>query len=79
MRGYGLRFSAAAGVLGSIGVLCYTAGLQRGSETAVAIAASLFPIPTALLAATFDNDSLRWWQIVGIGIVVAGIGLIVRG
>jgi len=79
VRGYGLRFSAAAGVLGSIGVLCYTAGFQRGSVTAVAIAASLFPIPTALLAATFDNDSLRWWQIVGIGIVVAGIGLIVRG
>jgi len=39
----------------------------------------LFPIPTALLAATFDDDSLRWWQILGIGVVVAGIGLIVRG
>jgi len=32
-----------------------------------------------VLAATFDNDSLRWWQIVGIGIVVAGIGLIAKG
>ncbi|MEC7828677.1 MAG: DMT family transporter [Actinomycetota bacterium] len=79
VRGHLLRFSAAAGILGSIGVLCYTAGFQRGSVTAVAIAASLFPIPTAVLAATFDNDSLRWWQIVGIGIVVAGIGLIARG
>ncbi len=79
VRGYALRFSGAAGVLGSIGVLCYTAGFQRGSVTAVAIAASLFPIPTALLAATFDDDSLRWWQILGIGVVVAGIGLIVRG
>ena len=79
VRGHALRFSAAAGILGSIGVLCYTAGFQRGSVTAVAIAASLFPIPTAVLAATFDNDSLRWWQIAGIGIVVAGIGLIARG
>ena len=79
VRGNLLRFSAAAGILGSIGVLCYTAGFQRGSVTAVAIAASLFPIPTAVLAATFDNDSLRWWQIVGIGIVVAGIGLIAKG
>jgi len=79
VRGHMLRFSAAAGILGSIGVLCYTAGFQRGSVTAVAIAASLFPIPTAVLAATFDNDSLRWWQIAGIGIVVAGIGLIAKG
>ena len=79
VRGHALRFSAAAGILGSIGVLCYTAGFQRGSVTAVAVAASLFPIPTAILAATFDNDSLRWWQIIGIGIVVAGIGLIAKG
>ena len=79
VRGHALRFSAAAGVLGSIGVLCYTAGFQRGSVTAVAVAASLFPIPTAVLAATFDDDSLRWWQIAGIGIVVTGIGLIAAG
>jgi|TARA_B100000405_G_scaffold257594_1_gene192320 drug/metabolite transporter (DMT)-like permease len=79
VRGHALRFSAAAGILGSIGVLCYTAGFQRGSVTAVAVAASLFPIPTAILAATFDNDSLRWWQIIGIGIVVVGIGLIAKG
>ena len=79
VRGHALRFSAAAGILGSVGVLCYTAGFQRGSITAVAVAASVFPIPTAVLAATFDNDSLRWWQIVGIGLVVTGIGLIARG
>ena len=79
VRGHALRFSAAAGILGSIGVLCYTAGFQRGSVTAVAVAASLFPIPTAVLAATFDDDSLRWWQIAGIGIVVTGIGLIAAG
>ena len=79
VRGHALRFSAAAGILGSVGVLCYTAGFQRGSVTAVAVAASVFPIPTAVLAATFDNDSLRWWQIVGIGLVVTGIGLIARG
>ena len=79
VRGYALRFSAAAGALGAVGVLCYTAGFQRGSVTAVAVAASVFPIPTALLAATFDNDSLRWWQILGIGVVLLGIGLIARG
>ena len=74
-----LRFSAAAGVLGSVGVLCYTAGFQRGSITAVAVAASVFPVPTAILSATFDDDSLRWWQIIGIGLVITGIGLIARG
>ena len=79
VRGYALRFSAAAGGLGAVGVLCYTAGFQRGSVTAVAVAASVFPIPTALLAATFDNYSLRWWQILGIGVVLLGIGLIARG
>ena len=74
-----LRFSAVAGVLGSVGVLCYTAGFQRGSITAVAVAASVFPVPTAILSATFDDDSLRWWQIIGIGLVITGIGLIARG
>jgi len=34
---------------------------------------------SATLAAAFDEDTLRWWQLIGILGVVAGISLMALG
>ena len=50
-----------------------------GSLAAVAVSASMFPAVSATLAAAFDEDTLRWWQMIGILGVVAGISLMALG
>lgn len=74
-----VRGGLLSGVLGSAGVAAYIAGTQRGSLSQVAVASSMFPAVTAVLAAWFDEDTLHWWQLVGIAGVLAGVSLIAVG
>lgn len=73
----GLRAMALfSGALGGSGALAFTIGAQRGSLSEIAVASSMFPAVTAVLAAVFDGHPLRWWQLVGIAGCVVGVALI---
>ncbi len=68
-----------SGACGSLAIVAFALGTQQGSLTAVAVSASMFPAVSATLAAAFDEDTLRWWQMIGILGVVAGISLMALG
>jgi drug/metabolite transporter (DMT)-like permease len=68
-----------SGACGSLAIVAFALGAQQGSLAAVAVSASMFPAVSATLAALFDEDSLRWWQMVGIVGVVTGIALMAAG
>ena len=67
------------GVVGGAGMAALIAGLQRGPVGEVAVAGSLYPVVTIALAVLFDDDRLRWWQIIGITTVLAGTALMTIG
>ena len=67
------------GMVGGAGIATLIAGLQRGPVGEVAVAGSLFPIVTIALAVLFDEDRLRWWQIIGITAVLTGTSLMTIG
>jgi drug/metabolite transporter (DMT)-like permease len=72
-----LRITGAlTGLAGIGGIACFIAGAQRGSLAVVAVSGSMFPAVTAVLTSVFDEDVLRWWQMVGIAGVLTGVGLI---
>ena len=68
-----------SGTCGSLAIVAFALGTQQGSLAAVAVSASMFPAVSATLAAAFDEDTLRWWQMVGILGVVTGIALMALG
>jgi drug/metabolite transporter (DMT)-like permease len=68
-----------SGACGSLAIVAFALGAQQGSLAAVAVSASMFPAVSATLAAAFDEDTLRWWQMIGILGVVAGISLMALG
>ena len=68
-----------SGACGSLAIVAFALGTQQGSLAAVAVSASMFPAVSATLAAVFDEDTLRWWQMIGILGVVAGISLMALG
>lgn len=74
-----LRIALLSGALGSAGMIAFVLGTQRGSLGAVAVTTSMFPAVSSGLSATFDDDTLRWWQIAGIGGVIGGIALMALG
>ncbi len=75
-----LRFPGfVGGMFGGAGIATLIAGLQRGPVGEVAVAGSLFPIVTIALAVLFDEDRLRWWQVIGITAVLAGTTLMTVG
>jgi drug/metabolite transporter (DMT)-like permease len=74
-----LRPMLVSGACGSLALVAFALGTQRGSLAAVAVSASMFPAVAATLSALFDDDTLRWWQLVGILGVVAGISLMALG
>ncbi|MDE0067303.1 MAG: DMT family transporter [Acidimicrobiaceae bacterium] len=67
------------GLMGGAGIAALIAGLQRGPVGEVAVAGSLYPVVTIALAVLFDEDRLRWWQIVGITAVLTGTTLMTVG
>jgi len=66
----------AGGVLTGTAVVAFVAGAQRGSLSEITITGSMFPAVTAVLAAVFEKHPLRWWQMIGIGLVIFGVVLI---
>ena len=68
-----------SGACGSLAIVAFALGTQQGSLAAVAVSASMFPAVSATLAAVFDEDTLRWWQMIGILGVVTGISLMALG
>lgn len=68
-----------SGTCGSLAIVSFALGAQQGSLAAVAVSASMFPAVSATLAAAFDEDTLRWWQMIGILGVVAGIAAMAIG
>lgn len=68
-----------SGACGSLAIVAFAIGAQQGSLAAVAVSASMFPAVSATLAAAFDEDTLRWWQMIGILGVIAGISLMALG
>jgi drug/metabolite transporter (DMT)-like permease len=68
-----------SGTCGSLAIVAFALGVQQGSLATVAVAASMFPAVSATLAAAFDEDTLRWWQMIGILGVVTGISLMALG
>jgi drug/metabolite transporter (DMT)-like permease len=68
-----------SGTCGSLAIVAFALGAQQGSLAAVAVSASMFPAVSATLAAVFDEDTLRWWQMIGILGVVGGISLMALG
>ncbi len=68
-----------SGTCGSLAIVAFALGAQQGSLAAVAVSASMFPAVSATLAAAFDEDTLRWWQMIGILGVVGGISLMAIG
>ena len=64
-----------SGTCGSLAIVAFALGTQQGSLATVAVSASMFPAVSATLAAAFDEDTLRWWQMIGILGVITGIAL----
>lgn len=71
-----LRPGIIGGVLTGTGVAAFVAGAQRGSLSEITITASMFPAVTVVLAAIFEKHPLRWWQMVGIALVITGVVMI---
>ena len=69
----------ASGIVGGLGMASFIAGVQRGPVGEVSVAGSLYPVVTIALAVIFDDDTLRWWQAVGLAAVLAGTILITIG
>ncbi|MCY3635135.1 MAG: DMT family transporter [bacterium] len=75
-----LRLAAmAGGITGGLGMASFIAGVQRGPVGEVSVAGSLYPVVTIALAVILDDDTLRWWQAVGIAAVLAGTTMITLG
>jgi drug/metabolite transporter (DMT)-like permease len=68
-----------SGTCGSLAIVAFALGAQQGSLATVAVSASMFPAVSATLAAAFDEDTLRWWQMIGILGVVGGISFMALG
>lgn len=68
-----------SGACGSLAIVAFALGTQQGSLAAVAVSASMFPAVSATLSAAFDEDTLRWWQMIGILGVISGIALMAVG
>lgn len=76
----GLRLAGlAGGITGAVGMGAFISGLQRGPLSEVAVAGSLYPIVTIGLAVMFDDDTLRWWQSIGIAAALIGTVMIAVG
>ena len=69
----------ASGAFGAGAVVAFAVGTQMGSLAAVAVSASMFPAVSATLSALFDDDTIRWWQAIGIGGVICGVALMALG
>jgi drug/metabolite transporter (DMT)-like permease len=70
------KFGLLGGLAGGLGMVFWVLGAQCGDLGTVSVAASTYPTVTVVLAAIFDGDQLRWWQVVGVVGAVCGTALI---
>ena len=71
--------AVAGGVVGTLAVMSFLIGTQRGSLAVVAVTGSMFPAASVVLLHRFAGHPLRWSQAVGVGGAIAGIALIAVG
>ncbi len=73
------RFGLAGGVAGGLGMVAWAVGAQQGDLGTVSVVSSTYPAVVVVLATLFDDDTIRWWQAVGIVGAIAGTALIALG
>ncbi len=73
------KFGILGGVVGSLGMLAVIIGTQIGSLAIVSVLAGSSPAVTVIATATFDDDAITWWQLLGVAGAITGASLIAIG
>lgn len=73
------KFGLAGGLAGAVGMVALVLGAQRGNLGTVSVIAATYPAVIVVLTSTFDNDRVRWWQVIGVLGAIAGTSLIALG
>lgn len=73
------KFGVLGGIVGSLGMLSLIVGAQIGSLGIVSVLAGSSPAVTVIVTAAFDDDRVKWWQMLGVGGAIAGASLIALG
>ncbi len=73
------KFGILGGIVGSLGMLSLIIGTQIGSLAIVSVLAGSSPAVTVLATAAFDDDSVTWWQMLGVAGAITGASLIAIG
>ncbi len=73
------KFGIGGGVAGALGMLALIAGAQLGDLGTVSVIAGSYPVVIVVLTSLFDDDSIRWWQFVGVIGAILGTTLIALG
>ena len=73
------KFGIVGGIFGSLGMLSLIIGTQIGSLAIVSVLAGSSPAVTVLATSAFDDDSVTWWQIIGVAGAITGASLIAIG
>jgi transporter family protein len=75
----GILPAGLAGILGTIGLLCFLYAVNVGSVSVVAPLTALYPAIVILLAAAFLKENVTPTQIAGIGLAILSVILLSRG
>jgi drug/metabolite transporter (DMT)-like permease len=68
--------AVGAGIVDTVGNVCFAASSERGLVSLTAVLASLYPVVTVLLAATVLRERVAPLQRAGIALTLAGVVLI---
>jgi drug/metabolite transporter (DMT)-like permease len=68
-----------AGVLDNLANLLFVLASARGLLSLVAVAGSLYPVVTVLLARAVLDERLQRWQLAGVAVALVGVALISLG
>jgi drug/metabolite transporter (DMT)-like permease len=71
-----VAIAAAAGIVDTVGNVCFAASSEHGLISLTAVLASLYPIVTVLLAASILRERVAPLQRAGIALTLAGVVLI---
>ena len=77
--GVPLRLALAAGVLDTIANVAMLWALQSSMLSLAGVLISLYPAATVVLALVVLKERVRWWQAVGMGLVLASVAMIATG
>lgn len=75
----GLSIGAAAGLLGTAGLVMFYLALERGKASVVVPLIGVYPIVTAILSVLFLGERLSGTQVAGVGLAVLAVLLISLG